>query len=88
MATNKAAAAAAAVIEEWICEEDDDVSEDVDFDVVSFSVGNREILLGEGLMLLSFCTRAEWPDRGARKAWEAGIDRAIATREAVFMVEI
>ncbi len=87
MATNKAAAAAAAVMEDWICE-DDDVSDDVDFVGVSFSVGNREILLDEGLLLRSFCARAEWPDRGARKAWEAGIDRAIATREAVFMVEI
>lgn len=82
MATNKAAAAAAAVMEEWICE-DDDVSDDVD----SFSAENREML--EGLLLRTFCcTRAEWPNRDARKAWEAGIDRAIATREADFMVKI
>lgn len=72
MAANKAAAAAAAVMEEWICEDndDDDVSDDddLDFDGVSFSsVGNREMLEGR-LLLHTFCTRVEWPDRDARKA--------------------
>ena len=95
---NRAAAAVAAVMEEWIfCEKNASAAVmeewiffcEINASDVSFSEdGKRERLDGQ-LLLLRIPRAAEWPVRDAWKAWEAGIDdRAMATREADFMVSI